>query len=298
LPNGPSYLVIDDAHECGDLEVILNGVARVKPELKVILSSRPYGTTKLQDELNRSGMSYDSDKIITLTDLEVDNAEALSKEILSDPSVSSDVQLARKIAEITKDCPLATVVGSRLVGQGIIKPELLNNEKKFRDTLLSSFRDVITGELGGKDPEKIRQLLEFLATIQPFNPLDPKFQSSAEAVLTTHFDVTIRNIGVLEDAGVLLRRGNHLRVVPDLLADYIRFETAYDEKNGRPTGYVDRVFKHLQDDLAINLLVNISQLDWRLSANNAQSALLDTIWKQILSELEAAMLLTINPNVS
>ena len=288
LPNGPSYLVIDDAHECGDLEVILNGVARVKPELKVILSSRPYGTTKLQDELNRSGMSYDSDKIITLTDLEVDNAEALSKEILSDPSVSGDVQLARKIAEITKDCPLATVVGSRLVGQGIIKPELLNNEKKFRDTLLSSFRDVITGELGGKDPEKIRQLLEFLATIQPFNPLDPKFQSSAEAVLTTHFDVTIRNIGVLEDAGVLLRRGNHLRVVPDLLADYIRFETAYDEKNGRPTGYVDRVFKHLQDDLAINLLVNISQLDWRLSANNAQSALLDTIWKQILSELEAA----------
>lgn len=288
LPNGPSYLVIDDAHERGDLEVILNGVARVKPELKVILSSRPYGITKLQDELNRSGMSYDSDKIITLTDLEVNDAEALSREILSDPSVSGDVHLARKIAEITKDCPLATVVGSRLVGQGVIKPELLNNEKKFRDTLLSSFRDVITGELGGKDPEKIRQLLEFLATIQPFNPLDPKFQSAAEAVLTTHFDITIRNIGVLEDAGVLLRRGSHLRVVPDLLADYIRFETAYDEKNGRPTGYADRVFKHLQDNLAINLLVNISQLDWRLSANNAQSALLDTIWKQILPELKAA----------
>lgn len=288
LPSGPSYLVIDDAHERGDLEVILNGVARVKTELKVILSSRPYGITKLQDELNRSGVSYDSDKIITLNDLEIDDTETLSKEILSDPSVSGNVKLARKIAEITKDCPLATVVGSRLIGQGVIKPELLNNEKKFRDTLLSSFRDVITGELGGKDPEKIRQLLEFLATVQPFNPLDPKFQSAADAVLTAHFDITIRNIGMLEDAGVLLRRGNHLRLVPDLLADYIRFETAYDEKNGRPTGYVDRVFKHLQDNLAINLLVNISQLDWRLSVNNAQSALLDTIWGKIVSELEVA----------
>jgi transcriptional regulator with XRE-family HTH domain len=288
LPVGPSYLVIDDAHERGDLDVILNGVARVRPELKVILSTRLYGISKLQDELNRSGMSYDSDKIIKLTDLEVDNAEALSKEILLDPSVKGDVGLARKIAEITKDCPLATVVGSRLVGQGIIKPELLNNEKKFRDTLLSSFKDVIAGELGGKEPDKMRQLLDFLATIQPFNSRDPKFQSSAEKILDDHFDVIIRNMGILEDAGVLLRRGNHLRVIPDLLADYIRFKAAYEEKIGRSTGYVDRVFKHLQDDLAINLLVNISQLDWRLSANNAQSTLLDAIWQQIFSELEAA----------
>jgi len=288
LPVGSLYLVIDDAHERSDIDVILSGIARTRPELKVVLSSRPYGISKLQDVLNRSGIVCDSEKKITLSDLKVEDAEALSKEILSDPNVNGDTRFARKIAEITKDCPLATVVGSRLVGQGIIKPELLNNEKKFRDTLLSSFRDVITGELGGKNPEKIRQLLDFLATIQPFNPTDVKFQAAAEKVLNEPFDVITRKVGILEDAGVLLRRGNYLRVVPDLLADYIRFKASFDEKNRQPTGYVDRIFKNLQDDLAINLLVNISQLDWRLSADNVQSMLLDSIWKQILLEIKAA----------
>ncbi|NWF65807.1 MAG: helix-turn-helix domain-containing protein [Chloroflexi bacterium] len=288
LPNGPSFLIIDDAHERSDILVILNGAARTRPEMKLVLSSRPYGITKLEDELMRSGIAYDHEKIVKVDDLSITDAEELAKEILGDPTVDGDKRLAKKIAEITRDCPLATVIGSRLVGQGLIRPELLNNEKKFRDKLLSSFRDVIAGELGGRNPEKIRELLNFLSTVQPFNPSDQKFQKSAEEVLKEHFDVILRNIGVLEDAGVLLRRGYQLRIVPDLLADYIRFEISYDEKNNCPTGYVDRVYKHLQEDLAVHLLTNISQLDWRLSAANVQAMLLESIWKQIFSEVKSA----------
>lgn len=288
LPNGLSYLVVDDAHDRDDILVILNGVVRVRPEMKIILISRPYGITRLEDELTRSGVAYDSDRLIKLGDLDVKDAEKLAREILTDPDVNGNEGLARRIAEITKDCPLATVVGSRLVGEGLIKPELLNNEKRFRNELLRSFRDVIAGEVGGRNPEKIRHLLDFLATIQPFNPSDRKFQSAAEEILDRHVDRIIRDISILEEAGVLLRRGYHLRVVPDLLADYIRFDASYDEKGGHPTGYVDRVFEHLQDDLATHLLVNISQLDWRLSADNVQSMLLDAIWKKIFSEIQAA----------
>lgn len=288
LPNGPDLLVIDDAHERNDISLILSGVARNRPEMKIILSSRPYGLTRLEDELGKSGINYDSEKTISVSDLDVNDAEKLASEIIDDPSVNGDKRLGRRIAEITQDCPLATVIGSRLVGQGLIRPELLNNERKFRDRLLSSFRDVVSGEVGGKDPEKTRELLDFLATIQPFNPSDLNFQSSVERTLGEHFDLVLRKIGVLEDAGILLRRVNNLRVVPDLLADYIRFEASYDEKNSRPTGYVDRIFNYLDDDLATHLLINISQIDWRLSENNVQSMLLDDVWEQIFSEIKDA----------
>ncbi|KKR56133.1 MAG: Helix-turn-helix domain protein [Candidatus Woesebacteria bacterium GW2011_GWF1_40_24] len=288
LPSGVFYLVIDDAHERNDILVILGGVVRLRPEAKIILVSRLYGVAKLEDELTRSGINYDTNQIIKLNDLRVEEAENLSIEILSDPEVKGDVSLAKRIAIITKDCPLATVIGSRLVGKGLIRPELLNNEKEFRKALLSSFRDVIAGEVGGKNSEDVRLLLDFLATIQPFNISDPAFKSAVESVLNRHFDLAIRDINALEEAGVLLMRGNNLRVVPDLLADYIRFETSYDEKNNHPTGYVDRIFDSLDGDLAIHLLVNVSQLDWRLSADNVQSTLLDAVWEKVFGQIKAS----------
>jgi len=288
LPKDPSFVVIDDAHEREDILVILNGVARLRPEMKVILVSRPYGVTRLEDSLIRSGMTCNFGDTVNVGDLIEKDAEQLSAEVLSSPEVNGDKVFSKRIAKITKDCPLATVVGSYLVGQGVIKPELLNNEKRFRKVLLKSFRDVVAGKIGGGNPDKIRNLLNLLAVIQPFNPDDQKFIKIAENILGEHADVLIKNISLLEDAGVLLRRGYHMRIVPDLLADYIRFEVSYDEKGTKPTGYVDRIFDKLEGDLAIHLLVNISQLDWRLTADNVQSALLDSIWKKILSEIKSS----------
>lgn len=288
LPTGPSYLVIDDAHERADILAILNGVARTRSEMKILLSTRPYGISRLKDELSRSGITYDSEKIITLNDLTVEDAKLLSTEILSDPSVGGDVQYAQKIAEITKDCPLATVIGSRLVGEGTIKPDLLKNEKRFREERLSRFRDVIAGEIGGSDATSIHDLLEFLAMVQPFNPSDPEFKEAAEKLFEKPFDKIIRDISALEDAGVLLRRGNRLRIIPDLLADYIRADASYDERSNKPTGYADRVFTVLKNKLATNLLVNISQLDWRLAADGAQSSVLNEVWSNLKDQFKKA----------
>lgn len=288
LPQGPSYLVIDDAHDRADILVIFSGVVRARPETKIIVSSRPYGITRLKDELTKAGITYAPEKLITLNDLSVKDAEALAVEILTDPNVNGDLQYAHRIAEITKDCPLATVIGTRLVGEGVIKPELLNNVKKFREELLRSFKNVVAGEIGGSDAGAVRELLDFLAMVQPLNPSDPNFQTTAEKLLERHFDKIIRDIGALEEAGVLLRRGSRLRVVPDLLADYIRADASYDEKNKSPTGYADRVFSLAQNELATNLLVNISQLDWRLSADGVQSSLLSEVWSNLKNQFKKA----------
>ena len=286
LPKGPSYLIIDDAHDRTDILSILNGVSRNRAEMKIILCSRPYGITRLEDNLTKTGLSFDDEKLITLNDLSINDARSLSEEILTD--IKGDIKYAQRIAEITKDCPLATVIGSRLVGEKKIKPELLNNEKKFRDELLRSFRDVIAGKIGGSDAELIRDLLDFVATIQPFNPSDQNFQEVAEKLLNRHFDKITRDLSALEEAGVLSRRGYRLRIIPDLLADYIRTAASFDEKNNSPTGYVNRVFNLLKNELAINLLVNISQLDWRISKIGIQTTLLTDIWKKIFTDIKNA----------
>jgi transcriptional regulator with XRE-family HTH domain len=286
LIRGPSFLVIDDAHERADILEILNGVARTRPEMKIVVSSRPYGISRLMDGFTKFGLSYDLNKIITLNDLTLEDARALAKDIIS--SIGGNIKYAYRIAEITKDCPLATVVGSRLVGEGKIKPELLINDKRFREELLSRFRDVVAGEVGGSNAALVCDLLDFLVMVQPFNPSDPKFKEAAEKLLERHFDKIIRDVTALEEAGVLLSRGNHLRVVPDLLADYIRNDAAYDERNKQPTGYADRVFRTLQDELATNLLVNISQLDWRISADGAQTSILKEIWAYLKKQFKQA----------
>lgn len=288
LPKGPSFLVIDDAHERVDIVTILNGVARLRPEMKIVISSRPYGLIHLKDDLIRTGIAFDPEKPITLNDLSMENTKNLAEEIFTE--FGGEIQYAQRIAEITKDCPLATVLGSRLVSDGQIKPELLNNSDKFSQELFRCFRKVVAGEIGGSDSEAIRDLLNFLSMIQPFNPFDPIFKESAKELLSKPFDKISRNIGALEDGGVLLRRGNQLRIVPDLLADYIRADASYDEKSKMPTGYADRVFGVVQNELATNLLTNISQLDWRLLADGIQSRLLDEVWSNLKNQFLRAQI--------
>lgn len=283
---GKGFLVIDDAHDRADLLNILSTVARMRPQIMVVISTRPYGLTRIQDELTRSGVGYDADSIITLGDLKEEDAERLSKEVIEE--VLGDTKYAKPIAAITKDCPLATVVGSRLVAEGRIAPELLNNSERFRNELLRSFRNIIAGEVGGKDADAVRELLNFIAMVQPLDPNDPNFQEAAAKVLDRRFDKINQDMRALEDAGVLLRRSRRLRIAPDLLADFIRADASYDDRNKRPTGYVNVVFETVKDDLATNLLVNLSQLDWRLSADGVQAELLAEVWDNLKAQFKAA----------
>jgi hypothetical protein len=222
------------------------------------------------------------------------DAENLAKEVIKENS--GDDQYAHRIAEITLDCPLATVIGARLVAEGKIQPDILANSDTFRVHLLRSFRDIITGQIGGtKDADEIKDLLDLIAVLQPIDVSDPAFDVVVNEVLGKPLDKVIRNIRALEDAGVLLRRKNLLRIAPDLLSDFIRADASFDQKSKLPTGYVDRVFKSVKNELATNLLLNLSQLDWRLSADGTQASLLDKIWENLRTQFISA---NINGRVS
>jgi hypothetical protein len=92
---------------------------------------------------------------------------------------------------------------------------------------------------------------------------------------------TSRLIRLLNDAGVLFKRGGQYRLSPDLLADYI-IEDACIGPGGVSTGYAERVFDAASERHAGNVLLNLGRLDWRLSNRDpGNSRLLDGVWSKL-----------------
>ena len=96
----------------------------------------------------------------------------------------------------------------------------------------------------------------------------------------------LRCLDALEEAGVLLRRGNTLRIVPDVLADHILHEASVTSQ-GRSTGYADSVFDKFGSLCPGEVLRNLSELDWRLRwSGTPASGLLSEVWQKIEHEFK------------
>jgi hypothetical protein len=92
----------------------------------------------------------------------------------------------------------------------------------------------------------------------------------------------MRQVRTLEEAGVLLRRGRMLRVVPDLLGEFLVADSCANQQTGEPTGYADVVFASASGDLAQHLILNLARLDWRIAREqDIDSAVLDSIWSAL-----------------
>ena len=83
--------------------------------------------------------------------------------------------------------------------------------------------------------------LNLISAIQPIR-LDNERALDFEAdFLRVDRPRLLLSLGVLEEVGVLLRRGNTLRIVPDVLADHILHQVSVTPQ-GQKTGYADTVF--------------------------------------------------------
>jgi hypothetical protein len=183
---------------------------------------------------------------------------------------------------MTLDCPLATVMGAQVLASHKDHLELIKNEELFRETLLGKFQDVIAGEIGTKaDAEPIKKLLRVLALLQPVHLDDKSVPPAVARVEGLPEHETSRLIKLLNDAGVLFRRGGQYRLSPDLLADYVIERTCIGP-SGASTGYAEQVFDAASDRHAGNLLLNLGRLDWRLSNRDpSNSRLLDGVWAKL-----------------
>ena len=286
LPFEPCVLVVDDAHRRSDLPTLLALSRQRSHVTKLLLSCRSQAIDGVRSQLTHSG--FDAHEVVFLPVI-----EELSREEVTDLACqalgSEFSNLAEQLAAATWDCPLVTVVGGQLVAKKAVAPEFLERDEDFRHTVLTRFRDILVGEVGDRiDTSLCKSLLDLVAAVQPIR-LDNETTLEAEAdFLGIDPPALLRSLGALEEAGVLLRRGNTLRIVPDVLADHILLEASVTLQ-GRSTGYADLVFDKFAPLCPSEVLRNLSELDWRLRWSGAPaSELLSGIWQKIEYEFREA----------
>ena len=274
-----ALIVIDDAHDQDDLTVIVGDILRRSPLTKIVLSLRPLGIDSLRSQLRPLGIPVSELPRSDLTDLSRDDAKALAAEALG-PEWPR--QLAEGVGYLTADCPFVTVVAGVLIRRGLLDPACVDHADVVRQEVLNTFYDVVVADPVSGDREMRRDVLDGVAALQPFRSADPAFQCSLSALIGGPYDRAARHIRSLEDAGVLLRRGRALRVIPDLLGDVIMSRRCFDDASGAPTGYLKRAWEAAQGEAAQHLFVNASRMDWQVRHDHPGAPrLTDCLWDAV-----------------
>lgn len=286
LPFEPCVVIVDDAHRRTDLPTLV-ALSRQRPHLtKLFLSCRPQGIDYVRSLLTQGG--FDVQEVIVLPEVKEltrDEVTELARQALG----TEFRDLGDRLAAATWDCPLVTVVGGQLLAKKAIAPDLLERDEDFRETILTRFRDILVGQVGDRiDAMLCRPLLDLVAAIQPIR-LDNEQTIQVEAeFLNIDRPKLLHSLGVLEEAGVLLRRGNAVRIIPDVLADHILHQASVTSQ-GQSTGYADLIFDKFASLCPSEVLRNLAELDWRLRWSGSQaSELLTGIWHEIEQEFRAA----------
>jgi len=262
LGKGEKLLIVDDAHDQNDLQILFQYAAILENNMKLLLASRPYAIDYIKGQASNFSLTDERITEIKLNPLSLKQATQLAAQVLE--KFNGPVSKAQYIARLTLDCPLFTVIGAQAVAKEGESFELVKNKDIFRSTLMGKFRDIIAGDIGSRnDAELIKKLLTILAIIQPFHPEDESIARVAEQVEGISSVDANRLIRLLVDAGILFKRGGQYRLSPDLLADYM-IEKSCIGVNGKSTG---------NDTYIEHVLVNLGKL--------SNSALLDGVWQKL-----------------
>ncbi len=279
LPAAECAAIIDDAHKCDEIKTIISLARRKEPTLKLILACRPHAVERLRALLIQSGFdSRELTYIDELKDLSRDETKQLAEQSLT----TKFAHLSDDLTALTGDCPLVTVVAGRLLAEQSIDPRLLERHAEFRDVVLTKFFDEVIGQVGDRiDRIAGEKLLRLISAISPFSIANRDLLDSAAEFLAIDVTTLIEYLGILEEAAILVRRGNTLRIVPDVLADHILHRACQTEQ-GMKTGYAWKIFEHFRAICPSQVLRNLAELDWRISESDGKdSDLLDEVWQSI-----------------
>jgi len=290
LPHqGELTVVIDDAHELTEITSVVAGIWRRNRDAKVVLATRPYGLRTLREGLARNGLLPEPHIEMELGDLDIDDATTLAREALGGHAPEVVVQ---RLARLTVDSPLATVVGGVLIKQGRLDPGALEQDDDVRFHIMRGFRDALVKDPLAYDLPTRSAVLDAIAALQPLRTNETSARESLSAIVGKPYDELHKHLRSLENAGILRRRGGSLRIVPDLLGDVILTDAAFDDSSALGTGYLVRIEPMVTGTSVENLFVNVSRVDWQVRRKRRGApSLADSLWAAFQARIEGADLI-------
>jgi hypothetical protein len=278
LPAGPVLVVADDAHRLDGLSDLLAVAQEYPQRIKPVLVARPHGLPGLRRRLVEAGFGTgDIEHLPELGELTRPEFEQLAREVLG-PAYAHH---ADALVAASRDAPLVTVVGGRLLVEERIPLGMLASSDAFRfhifDKLAETYTDAIPEHV---DRHRARQVLVVLAALGPFRPEHEALVERAATFLGLPVHELRRYLAELERVGVVRQVGFSLRIWPDVLADFF-LEEACVGVGGQPTAYADELFAAFWPVALGNLLRNLAELDWRVRQQAAGTTLLARLWHDL-----------------
>ena len=275
LPTGAPIVVIDDAMDPeAHFNAVVAGVRQARPDATVLLSVRPNAAEAMQASLGLA--EVDVKKItVELGDLASEAAEKLARTALGDDAEES---ITEALAAIGYDCPLLIVLGAHLVRAGNLSTHELTSNAELKSHILTHFADVIVA--GSGDAVRNASLVA-IATVQPARLEEPDFLDALTGLSGLAPHELMQTIDVLEDLGVVLRRGRSVRVVPDLLGEAL-LERALVSRSGADNKFADHVAQTVHGNALANAIRSVSMIDFHRRINS-DSRLAKVLWTSLIS---------------
>jgi len=272
LPAQNTCVIIEDAHKQKTLNSLVYSLLNsFLSDIKIIITTRPSGLNFIQETLR----DYDPVEPINLNPLSRDDSIELAKSILK----GGKQKYAEVIRRAASGNTLVIVMASELIQNDQLDDALIR-DSKFREKVLEK----ILVELEKIDNRKAN-LKELLATIAGLSPLI--YEANTIELLGKSLNIEKHDLVLILDDfqqyGFIIRIGNRLRVVPDILADHILLKHSINLSN-EPTGFIDTLLEKYGKGYLGNLLANVSELEYNISHSSANLA--DSIWASINKSIE------------
>ncbi len=275
LPESGALIFVDDANKVNSLGTLLRN-ARGR-NIKIILSYRTYSASRvntfiLDADVDSSEIEY----LEPLNSLSLQESKSLASQVLKDE------QQIEQLVKLTKDSPLALLIGARLMSEGKIHPNLLTTTSEFHNEVFKRFTDIVTGSsLTGLDNQVYRRILQVFAALSPVR-VDGDSVERISKYLNIEQIVLKKELDSLEKLGILLRVGKTLRLVPDVLSDYLLTEACITNQK-ESSGFAEQLFSTF--GYSKSLLTNLAELDWQAqSTEGIGQSLLKSIWKTVQNQ--------------
>jgi hypothetical protein len=285
IPITCKIVIVDDAHRqegFGKVLQLLHDTAAHR-NLKLIVSTRPGGAAGLVQQILRK---IDASELLQLPELQELNKR--ESEALAEQALGNEFRnYAAHLAEIGSNSPLVIVAGGRLIATRKINPSTLTTLEEFRATIFNRLLDEMDLQ-GPKFPiDPPHPVLHLISALGPVNVEHNEFQKSAQALLGRPIDEILATVDALASNGIVTARPKPVRVLPDVLSDYVLEERCIGPGT-RSTLYADRVYEHFGAHSLKSLMRNLAELDWRRGqlAKNGLN-LLDGIWSDIYARFRA-----------
>lgn len=286
--SGPLLVVLDDAQDIEHIAATISQVMLIRPGARVLLATRTSGKAELDAEIWRLNQKPRTLREWHLEDLTQIEAAELVAGLTSHPVHDPFTQ---QLAAISRDCPFIAVAAADLYKRGGLKARTFISDAALRaDVFRRLAGQMVTGPASGAEVRERRSVLTALAVFQPVRLDDPDFERAVTSLAgVASWDLVNGHIRELEDAGLVLRRQRTaVRVIPDMFADVLVGDAAYDERSGRHTNLLSRAHQVASGAALVHLLVNASRIDWQTrNSIRERVSVVDDLWddlrRQILS---------------